>query len=202
MTNLHSILKSRDPVFITALFIIARTWKQPRCPSAYEWIRKLWYIDTMEYYSAIKKYFFNLSLDIVVFDSSLLLKFYSLFPHHRCSGPQLNIFSSWHLLNSLKSMETILLKLLKYLLMQFNLNVCVSKGGGCDLVSMSCPTFETLWTAAHQSPPSVGFSRQEYWSGLAFPSPGDLPNPGVEPRSPALQTDASPSEPFLRRQVI
>ena len=43
------------PVFIAALFIIARTWKQPRCPSADEWIRKLWYIHTMEYYSAIKK---------------------------------------------------------------------------------------------------------------------------------------------------
>ena len=43
------------PVFIAALFIIARTWKQPRCPSADEWVRKLWYIYTMEYYSAIKK---------------------------------------------------------------------------------------------------------------------------------------------------
>ena len=43
------------PIFITALFIIARTWKQPRWPSADEWIRKLWYIYTMEYYSAIKK---------------------------------------------------------------------------------------------------------------------------------------------------
>ena len=43
------------PVFITALFIIPRTWKQPKCPSAEEWIRKLWYIYTMEYYSAIKK---------------------------------------------------------------------------------------------------------------------------------------------------
>ena len=43
------------PMFITALFTIARTWKQPRCPSANEWIRKLWYIYTMEYYSAIKK---------------------------------------------------------------------------------------------------------------------------------------------------
>ena len=42
-------------MFITALFIIARTWKQPRCPSADEWIRKLWYIYTMEYYSAIKR---------------------------------------------------------------------------------------------------------------------------------------------------
>ena len=45
------------PMFITALFIIARTWEQPRCPSAEEWIRKLWYIYTMEYYSAIKKKF-------------------------------------------------------------------------------------------------------------------------------------------------
>ena len=43
------------PMFIAALFMIARTWKQPRCPSADEWIRKLWYIYTMEYYSAIKK---------------------------------------------------------------------------------------------------------------------------------------------------
>ena len=43
------------PMFIAALFIIARTWKQPRCPSVDEWIRKLWYIYTMEYYSAIKK---------------------------------------------------------------------------------------------------------------------------------------------------
>ena len=43
------------PMFIAALFIIARTWKQPRCPSADEWIRKLWYIYTTEYYSAIKK---------------------------------------------------------------------------------------------------------------------------------------------------
>ena len=43
------------PMFIIALFIIARTWKQPRCPSADEWIRKLWYIYTMEYYTAIKK---------------------------------------------------------------------------------------------------------------------------------------------------
>ena len=46
-------------MFITALFIIARTWKQPRCPSADEWIRKLWYIYTMEYYSAIKNNIFE-----------------------------------------------------------------------------------------------------------------------------------------------
>ena len=47
--------------------------------------------------------------------------------------------------------------------------------------------FATPWTVAHQAPPSMGFSRQEHWSGLPFPSPGDLPNPRVEPRSPALQ---------------
>ena len=55
--------------------------------------------------------------------------------------------------------------------------------------------FETPWTVAHQAPLSMGFSRQEYWSGLPFPSPGDLPNPGIEPWSPALQADALTSEP-------
>ena len=55
--------------------------------------------------------------------------------------------------------------------------------------------FSTPWTVAYQAPPSMGFSRQEYWSGVPFPSPGDLPNPGIEPRSPALQADALPSEP-------
>ena len=55
--------------------------------------------------------------------------------------------------------------------------------------------FVTPWTVGYQTPPSMGFSRQECWSGLPFPSPGDLPNPGIEPRSPALQTDALPSEP-------
>ena len=55
--------------------------------------------------------------------------------------------------------------------------------------------FATPWTVAYQVPPSMGFSRQEYWSGLPFPSPGDLPDPGIEPRSPASQADALPSEP-------
>ena len=50
------------PMFMVALFIIASTWKQPRCPSAYEWIRKLWYIYTMQYYSAIKKNTFESAL--------------------------------------------------------------------------------------------------------------------------------------------
>ena len=55
--------------------------------------------------------------------------------------------------------------------------------------------FATPWTVAHQAPPSMEFSRQEYWNGLPFLSPGDLPNPGIEPGSPALQADTLPSEP-------
>ena len=56
----------------------------------------------------------------------------------------------------------------------------------------------TLWSAAHQAPLSMGFLRQEYWSWLPFPPPGDLPNPGIEPRShmsPELQVDSLPTEP-------
>ena len=69
--------------------------------------------------------------------------------------------------------------------------------------------FSIPWMVAYQAPPSMGFSRQEYWSGLPFPSPGDLPNPGIEPGSPALQTDALPYEPLgkltishLTRQIF
>ena len=57
------------------------------------------------------------------------------------------------------------------------------------------PLFETPWTVALQAPLSMGFSRQEYWSGLPCPPPGDLSNPRVKPRSPALQVDSLPSEP-------
>ena len=55
--------------------------------------------------------------------------------------------------------------------------------------------FAIPWAVAYQAPPSLGFSRQEYWSGLPFPSPGDLPNPEIEPGSPVLQADALLSEP-------
>ena len=62
--------------------------------------------------------------------------------------------------------------------------------------SLSCVRlFAIPWTTIYQASLSMGFSKQEYWSGLPFPSPGDLPDPGVKPRSPALQTDTLPSEP-------
>ena len=55
------------------------------------------------------------------------------------------------------------------------------------LVAQSCPTLCIPWTITHQDPLSMGFFRQEYWSGLPFPSPGDLPDPGIEPKCPALE---------------
>ena len=64
------------------------------------------------------------------------------------------------------------------------------------LVSLSHPTFCDPMDCSHQAPLSMGFLRQEYWSGLPCPPPGDLPNPGIKPRSPALQAgDSLPFEP-------
>ena len=75
------------------------------------------------------------------------------------------------------------------LLLQFALLLCVlSRFSRVQL-------FAVLWTIACQAPLSMGFSRQKYWSGLPFPPPEDLPNPGIEPRSPALQADSLPAEP-------
>ena len=66
----------------------------------------------------------------------------------------------------------------------------------CCAQSLSCiQLFGTKWTVACQPPLSMRFSRQEHWSGLPCPPPGDLPNPGVESRSPTLQADSLPSEP-------
>ena len=62
--------------------------------------------------------------------------------------------------------------------------------------------FATPWTVAYQAPPSLGISRQKYWSGFPFPSPGDLPNPGIKARSPALQADTLPSEPPGKPLII
>ena len=65
-------------------------------------------------------------------------------------------------------------------------------------VAQSCLTLVTPWTVAYQAPLSMGFTRQEYWSGLPFPPPGDLPDPRIEstsPESPALQAGSLPAEP-------
>ena len=65
---------------------------------------------------------------------------------------------------------------------------------GDGLVAKSCPTLGTPWAVACQVPLSMGFPRQEYWNGLLFPSAGDLPNPGIEARSPEFQVDSLPAE--------
>ena len=75
-------------------------------------------------------------------------------------------------------------------------DVTVFGGGG--LVAKLCLTLVTPCTVARQAPQSMGFSRQEYWSGLPCPSSGDLPNPGIKPRSPALQADSVPAEPQVK----
>ena len=71
---------------------------------------------------------------------------------------------------------------------------CTDSVTSGSLVTKSCPILAITWTVACQAPLSMRFSRQEYWSGLPFPSPGDLPNPGIKPRSPALQADSLPTE--------
>ena len=82
-------------------------------------------------------------------------------------------------------------------------SICTKSGPQCPLVinqnivrvsRSAVPHSAIPWTAALQAPLSMRFSRQGYWSGLPFPSPGDLPNPGIKPGSPALQTDSLPTE--------
>ena len=72
--------------------------------------------------------------------------------------------------------------------------LCLALNLCCNLLS-SVKFSVTLWTVAYQAPLSMEFSRQEYWRELSFPPPGDLPDPGIKPRSPALQADSSQSEP-------
>ena len=67
--------------------------------------------------------------------------------------------------------------------------------GDGGLVAKSCLTLTTPWTVARQSPLPMGFLRQGYWSRVPFPSPGDLLDWGIEPKSPALQADSLPTEP-------
>ena len=65
----------------------------------------------------------------------------------------------------------------------------------------SCQTLVTSWTVAYQAPPSMGFSKQEHWSGLPFPSPGDLPDPGIQPGSPASAGGFFTTEPPGKNDV-
>ena len=74
--------------------------------------------------------------------------------------------------------------------------------GECACVLRCVQLFASPWTVASQAPPSTESSRQKYWIGLPFPSPGDLPDPGIEPGSPSLQPDSLPSEPHPRAEMF
>ena len=106
-------------------------------------------------------------------------------PHSQCRGPGFNIWlGNWIPHASTKSSRAATKDL-----------ACLNQ----DLVKvklLSCvQLFATPWTVAYQAPLSMRFSRQEYWSGLPLPSPGNLPDPGIEPGSPAFQAGTLPSEP-------
>ena len=75
-------------------------------------------------------------------------------------------------------------------------------GGGGGLVAKLCPTLLSPWTVACQVPLSMGFSRQENWSGLPFPSSEDLPDSGIKPGSPALQADSFTVWVVVSKQVL
>ena len=125
------------PVFIAALFTIAKTWKQHRSSSTDAWIKKLRYIHTMEYYRAIKRNEWVSSSEV--------------------DGPRA-CYTEW----SRSKRE----KQISYTLSHFS------------RVQLSA----TLWTVALQAPLSMRFSKQEFWSGLPCPPPGDLPHPGLKAR--------------------
>ena len=91
---------------------------------------------------------------------------------------------------------TCFLKMVPGVRKSTNKRVCLRKIKICTgLVAQSCPIVVAPWTVAHQASPPLGFSRQEYWSGLPLPSPGDLPDPGIDPGSPALWINPLLSEP-------
>ena len=101
--------------------------------------------------------------------------------------------STWQFWNAVSSaFKDILLSVVPHsLCVCVCVCVCVYKWKSLSHVWL----FATPWAVAHQAPLSMEFCRQEYWSGWLFPSPGDLPNPGIEPRPPTLQVDSLPSRP-------
>ena len=165
------------PMFTATLFIIARTWKQPRCPSADEWIRKQWYIYTMEYYSAIKKNTFE----------SVLMRWMKLEPNIQSEVSQkekhqysMLLLSRFSHVNSVRPHRRQPIRLLrpwdspgKNTRVGCHFPLQCMKVKRESEVTQSCPTLPTPWTLAYQALPSMGFSRQEYWIGVPLPSPGN-----------------------------
>ena len=114
----------------------------------------------------------------------------------KCGG---NTKSTWLSTPSISQLNSVVTKVNKLCLQRSNPTASHPKFWAlypvCAQPLQSCPTLcDPMDCRIGQSPLSMGFSRQEYWSALPFPSPGDLPNPRIKPRSPALQADSLPSE--------
>ena len=144
-------------MYTALLLVIAKNWKQPPCPSIDEQKNKPWYNRTLFIlFSSRKKWAIQLQ------------------KRHK---ENVNVYQ----------VKSEIWK--NYLL--YNSNYMIIRVRGCTEQTESKSEvqvrhFGTPWTAVYQAPPFMGFSRQEYWSGLPFPSPEDLPDPGIELRSPAL----------------
>ena len=148
------------PMFIAELFTVVKEWKQPKCMSVDKWIKKMWYMPAYVYIHTIFNNMDELRLHYAEWNKSEKDKYCNACPH--------------------------LLGWMKYK-MKSRLPWEISTRCLC---ASRVQLFATLWTVASQAPLSIDFSRQEYWSGLPFPSPGDLPDPEIEPVSPTLQTDS------------
>ena len=110
-----------------------------------------------------------------------------------CPSPLGPAFTLGILSNSLLPWPLVFTYVFKFFFLP-SLWKSISSMVGGNLVAKLCLSLATPWTVDHQAPLPMGFSRQAYWSGLPFPSPGDLPNPGIKPGSPALQADSLPTE--------
>ena len=128
----------------------------------------------------------------IILRQSLLIEHKEL-QHYLCQRySQLNLLVVQLITNWFT--RTLIQSLLWIFILQILCKVYELKCGGCGLVAKLCQTLATPGTVACQAPQSIAFSRQESWSGLPFPSPGDLPEPEVKARSPALQVDSLPTE--------
>ena len=117
---------------------------------------------------------------------------------HQFFGAQSSLWSDSHICTWLlyTDVSFFLNTLSRFIIAYLPKSVCLLICNCMHALSLSCVRlFATPWTASHKAPLSMRFSRQEYWIVLSCPPPGDLPNPGIEPRSPALQANSLPSEP-------
>ena len=144
----------------------------------------LWYIYTKVFtFLSYCKWYYSLTILFI----SLFLLCRSIIYSHMCS------LYSTTFLNSISNCRNIsfFVNYLGFFFRFFSIMKVKVKVKSLSRVRL----FVSPWTVAHQASWSMGSSRQEYWSGLPFPSPGDLPDPGIEQRSPTLQADALTSEP-------